>query len=249
MKTKHWTVLGNHRLLVLLFLRMFIVTSGDIFSQSIKGNGKVKTENREIKGFNRLIAQGSFELYLVQGENEGVQIESDENLVELFQTRLDGKTLYITMSADLKKSVQTSVSVSFKELEQITLLEEVGLKSEKVLQFSSLNIMSTGLSKIEMELFASNCTLEVADGSFVFLKGYTEIFDVRAHDESELQAGELQSDYCKVKTSGLSEITVNAQKELAMMVTGQSNVYYSGEPTITQRVFSSNGFIVKRKQN
>jgi hypothetical protein len=248
MKRKYCTSFNsNHFPITLFLLALFIFNGNDAICQAIKGNGKVKTEVRELAGFNRLIVQGNIELYLVQGETEGVRIEADENLVEFFQTRLDGKTLYITMSADLKKSTQTSVSVSFKELEQITLLDQVGLKSEKVLQFSSINILNSGLSKIEIELFASNCTIELNDGSYAYLKGYSEVFDVRLHDETELQAGELQTDYCKVKSSGLTEVTINAQKELALMVTGQSNVYYFGEPTITQRVFASNGFIVKRK--
>jgi hypothetical protein len=160
---------------------------------------------------------------------------------------MDDKTLYITMSADLKKSTQLNVTVSFKELQQITLLDEVGLKSEKVLQFSNINIINSGLSKIEMELFASSCSIELNDGSFALLKGYSEIFECKLHDESELQAAELQTDYCKIKASGLTEVNINVQKELALMATGQSNIYYVGEPNITQRIFSSNGFIVKRK--
>lgn len=240
--TSNW--LKFNKIVVLTILVVFPYVT---FSQVAKGNGKIKTDIRELTGFTKLIVQGSFELYLTQGEAEGVRIEADENLVEFFQTRMDDKTLYITMSADLKKSSQLNVTVSFKELQQITLLDEIGLKSEKVLQFSNITIINSGLSKIEMEMYASSCSIELNDGSFALLKGYSEVFECKLHDESELQAAELQTDYCKVKASGLTEVNINVQKELALMATGQSNVYYVGDPNITQRIFSSSGFIVKRK--
>lgn len=231
---------------VCLFLSFSI--SNNLYSQIIRGNGKVRTDIRELTGYNEIIAQGQFTLILTQGDKEGVRIETDENLIELFQTRVDNKKLYVTMLADLRRSEGINVYVSIKALESIILLDAVKLKTETVIHFDELTINTAGMSELNLELFAASLNLELVDGTYAYLKGYTENFHVHVHDETELNAFDLQSDFCNVQSTGLTEVMIDAQKELKLMVTGGSNVYYTGNPTITERIFASTGFIVKRQR-
>ena len=234
---------------ILIFTTLFFVLIYiDASSQVIKGNGKILTDNRDLTGFNELIAQGSFNLVLTQGEKEGVQIVTDENVVELFQTRVDGKKLYITMVADVKKSASTNVYVSVKELVNIILLSEITLKTESVIHFDELKIFSGGLSQLNLEVYAASLNMQLTDGTYTYLKGYTEKFTAEVHDETELNAFEMQIDYCDILASGLTEIMIDVQKDLKMLISGGSNLYYTGNPVISQRIFSSTGFIVKRQK-
>jgi hypothetical protein len=234
---------------ILIFTTLFfILINIDATSQVIKGSGKIVTDNRELTGFNELIAQGSFNLILTQGEKEGVRIVTDDNVVELFQTRVDGKKLYITMVADVKKSASTNVYVSVKELVNIILLSEISLKTETVIHFDELNIFSGGLSQLNLEVYAASLKMQLTDGTYTYLKGYTEKFAAEVHDETELNAFEMQVDYCDILASGLTEVMIDVQKELKMLISGGSNLYYTGNPVISQRIFSSTGFIVKRQK-
>jgi len=219
-----------------------------LHSQITKGEGALKTDIRELSGFTEIIAQGRFDLVLVQGPQEGIRIESDENLLELFQTRVDEKKLFITMNADIRKYSVLKVTVSFKELNNIMLLNEVSLSSTNVIHFDDVQFYSTGISKINFEIFTTNLKLHITDGSYAYFKGYAENLTVEMHDESELNAFDMPSDKCMVTSTGLSEVMISAQKDLKLMVSGLSNVYYMGEPKISQRIFSSSGFIVKRKR-
>lgn len=218
-------------------------------SQIIKGEGSLKTDVREISGFTEIIAQGRFDLILVEGEKEGVRIETNENLLELFQTRLEGEVLYISMTADIRKFDAMNVTVSIKALNKILLLGEVGLKTNNVIHFDNLEIFSGGMSKIEMELYASHLTLQLTDGTFAHFKGFSETLDAEIHDETELNAFEMEVEKADILSSGLTEVMINVKNDLKLMVSGSSNIYYKGEPTISQRIFSSTGFIVKRAGN
>jgi hypothetical protein len=234
---------------ILIFTTLFfILINIDASSQAIKGSGKIVTDNRELTGFNELIAQGSFNLILTQGEKEGVRIVTDDNVVELFQTRVDGKRLYITMVADVKKTESTNVYVSVKELVNIILLSEITLKTETVIHFDELKIFSGGLSQLNLEVYAASLNMQLTDATYTYLKGYTEKFTAEVHDETELNAFEMQIDYCDILASGLTEVMIDVQKELKMMISGGSNLYYTGNPVISQRIFSSTGFIVKRQK-
>lgn len=227
---------------------IFILFGIQGYAQVVKGNGNVKTSVRELSGFNELVVQGSFELIIQQGEQEGVRIETDENLSELFQTRLDGKTLFINMLADVRKSTAMNVYVSIKELTKIVLLNDIRLKSHNVIHFDQLEVFSGGMSEIELEIHASSLQCELTDGTYAYFKGFTENLNIEIHDETELNAFDLESNNCKVLSSGLTEVMVNVKTDLKVQVTGASNVYYTGEPTISERIFASTGFIVKRKR-
>ncbi|PKP09961.1 MAG: hypothetical protein CVU09_08635 [Bacteroidetes bacterium HGW-Bacteroidetes-4] len=228
---------------------IFLFSFSVVNAQVIKGEGEVKTDVRELTGFTGIIAQGKFELTLVQGGSEGVRIESNENLLEFFQTRIEDSILYISMTADIRKYNALNVTVSIKELKKIYLLNEISLVSNRVIHFEELEVFSGGMSRINLELYTSKLNLQLADGTFASIKGFAESMQAEIHDETELNAFELQVNKAFILSSGLTEVMVHVKKELRLMVSGSSNVYYMGEPSIKERIFSSNGFIVKRKSD
>lgn len=231
---------------------IYIILAFCLFSyvsiaQTVKGSGKLKTETVDYSGFKHLMLQGKFNVTLIQGDTEGLRISTDDNLIDLFQTRMEGDILYITMLADIKKYEELNLSLSVRDLQSITLLNQVSIKSLQVLHFDDIAIFSSGGSQIDCEFYATRMVLNVHDQAFTKLKGYAEILSINAHDETETNAFKLQSERCQVTTTGYSEVMIFAEKTLKLKATGESNIYYIGEPKITERIFSSAGFIVKRK--
>lgn len=215
-------------------------------AQNIKGNGKVKTDVRQVGGFNCVVVQGFVELYLSQETTESVKIESEENLVSLFKTSVSDSTLYVFVPS-VKKALKLNVTVAYKDLKQIILLNEVTLQSEKVANFDNIEIICGGASRLNFEFKAVKSTIKVLDNSAVSLRGYTEYLTVEAHDETEVNAFDLQSDNCTVIGSGFAEISINVKKRLGITMSGSCNLYYMGEANIWQRNFTSTGLITKRK--
>lgn len=215
-------------------------------AQTIKGNGKIKTEVRQVSGFNRVVVQGQVELYLSQETTENVKIESEENLVSLFKTSVSDSTLYVFVPS-IKKALKLNVTVAFKDLKQVVLLNEVTLNSEKVSNFDEIEFICGDASKLNFEFKARKCTLKVSDSGNASLRGYTEYLTINASDETEVNAFDLQADDCTVVGSGYAEISVNAKKNLGVTISGNSNLYYMGEAKIWQRNFTSSGLITKRK--
>lgn len=220
--------------------------SGSALAQNIKGNGKIKTEVRQISGFNRVVVQGQVELFLSQETTENVKIESEENLISLFKTSVSDSTLYVFVPS-VKKALKLNVTVAFRDLKQVTLLNEVTLKSEKASNFDEIEFVCGDASKLDFEFKASKCSLKVFDSGNATLRGYTEKLSIDAHDDAVVNTFDLQSDYCTVIGSGYAEISVNAKKKLGVTISGGSNLYYMGEANIWQRNFTSSGLITKRR--
>ncbi len=225
---------------------MLALASSNICAQNIKGNGKVKTDVRQVGGFNRVVVQGLVELFLSQESTESVKIESEENLISYFKTSVSDSTLYVFVPS-IKKALRLNVTIAYKDLKQIVLLNEVTLNSEKVANFDNIEIICGGSSRLNFEFKAANSMIKVLDNSNVSLRGYTENLTIEAHDETEVNAFDLQSDYCTIIGSGYAEISINAKKKLGITMSGSCNLYYMGEANIWQRNFTSSGLITKRK--
>ena len=232
--------------LLAIFTLAFALTPLTANSQNIKGNGKVKTDVRQVNGFNRVVVQGLVELFLSQESTESVKIESEENLISLFKTSVSDSTLYVFVPS-VKKALKLNVTVAYKDLKQIILLNEVTLQSEKVANFDDIEIICGGSSRLNFEYKAARSTIKVLDNSAVSLRGYSEYLTVEAHDETEVNAFDLQSDNCTVIGSGFAEISINVKKKLGVTMSGNCNLYYMGEANIWQRNFTSTGLITKRK--
>lgn len=237
----------NKFISIICTLCFAMLLSFSVSAQTIKGNGKLKTDVKVLSGFNKVVAQGNFELYLSQEEGECVKIEADENLIDLFQTSVVNGSLFIILSADIKKTSKITVTVAFRDLDDVTLLNQVSLKTSKVLNFDDLILTCADQSRADIEVMASNFVTNFVDGSYAAIKGYSEKLTVNAGDESEILLFDLQTDECIVNASGYSEVSVNAKKTIQPRVSGHSSLYYMGDAKVKNRQFSSSGFIVKRK--
>ena len=240
--------MSNNKIIRLLAFFALTLTLAPITTnaQTVKGNGKIKTEVRQVSGFNRVVVQGQVELFLSQESTENVKIESEENLISLFKTSVSDSTLYVFVPS-VKKALKLNITVAFKDLKQVVLLNEVTLNSEKVSNFDEIEFVCGDASRLNFEFKSRKCTIKVHDNGNASLRGYTEFLTVEAHDETEVNAFDLQSDNCTVLGSGYAEISVNAKKRLGVTLSGNSNLYYMGEANIWQRNFTSSGLITKRK--
>ncbi len=214
--------------------------------QIARGNGKIKSETRTYSDFTEVVAIGNFDLYLTRGEKVGVRIDTDENLVNFFQTRTEGNILFIEMLAEVRKFKDLSVYLSVDELTKISALGSVRLLSDEALQFENLDITCGDGSLVELNLSANNLSINFTDFANAVLKGSTKNLIMKCSDESIINAFGLTTHNCHLTTSGYSEVRINVSDEIQIKATGQSNVYYTGNARITERIFSSAGFVVKR---
>jgi hypothetical protein len=67
-----------------LLIVLFAFASTKSFAQkweTIKGNGQIKTETRQVNTFTSLTSQGSMNVEISYGSSNSLTIEADENLL------------------------------------------------------------------------------------------------------------------------------------------------------------------------
>src|SRR3712207_5902634 len=112
--------------------------------ETLEGNGKLVTREVPVGSFNELKASGVSELKLSQGDKEGVKIEADENLQDLFEVKTEGNRLVIDMkklkNKNLKSKNKMRVHITFKSLKEMNLQMVGNVASEERLSFDNLEL-------------------------------------------------------------------------------------------------------------
>ena len=61
--------------------------------RGVRGSGDLITEERDVRAFDEIRTAGSFDIYVEVGPEQSVKITFDDNLIDLIETEVRGKTL------------------------------------------------------------------------------------------------------------------------------------------------------------
>ena len=89
----------------------------------IEGSGNVITRDVTVQSFDELSISGVFSVLLTQGGKEGVKIEADDNLQDLFEVKNEGSKLNISMKkgVNFSSKKKMKVYITFKNLKNMDL--------------------------------------------------------------------------------------------------------------------------------
>ncbi len=85
-----------------IFLLLVIALSLNSCLDSIDGNGKVKTETRDVSSFDKIEVSDNFQVILNQGVKEKLEIAVDENLIKFIETKVENNILKISSARSIK---------------------------------------------------------------------------------------------------------------------------------------------------
>jgi hypothetical protein len=175
----------------------------------IRGDGEIKTEDRPISDFSKVVVKGGYEIKWSSGK-AALKLSADENLLPLIKTVVSGHTLWIDSKEQLAPSKTITIILCSASLADMQLS---GGKSFKASQISGheLKIESSGAWDISV------------DGSITKL-------EARLAGASKLNAKSLQTQTAKLSLLGASDAHVTVTDALKVSVIGACSVVYSGNP-------------------
>ena len=84
----------KQKILVLAILSLPLLFTSCILSPSIKGNGNIVEEKREIEPFDEIKVSRGINLYITQCDTTELLIRADENLIDVIETEVLGGVLF-----------------------------------------------------------------------------------------------------------------------------------------------------------
>lgn len=180
------------------------------FGGAVEGSGNVKTETRNVGGFDKVEAGGAVKVEITAQKDFSVIVEADDNLLASIKTEISGDTLKIYSEDRISPKTNISVKISMPE---IVGLEVSGASSGNVSNVKSdlIELSASGASKIKI------------DGEVIKLTA-------DASGASKIDAENLKAEDADVDASGASSATVLATEQLDLNASGASKISYVGEP-------------------
>ena len=169
------------KIIILSFLFLSMISFGQK-KEKIKGSKIVKLEQKQVGDFESLEVEDNLEIFLIKGDECGIEIEADDNLIEFVEYKLAGKNLRISTSRDISSYKKLSV--------RVTYTGKFNLVSAK----DETNV--TALSDVVLD----NITFKSYDYAKLFLNAKTKSFTLMANDKSKVELN-LKSEKTAVDVS------------------------------------------------
>lgn len=191
---------------ILLGLSFLLLTSTTIFSQlRLKGNKIVTTQNREVSNFNIIEVSADVDVYLSQGNQNTVSVETDENLQNAVSILVDNNTLRINFSDKISKSKKMNVHVTVTEdLQIISAYKNANIYADTRLILRKLTINAFENADFKVKIDADDFYINGFKNTNLNFDVFSKNMEAKINDACKLKlAGEIDSLKTEIKNNGI----------------------------------------------
>jgi len=203
------------RKIPIVLLAACVVLAGGCHLPGIRGNGRIKTEERSVAAFANVDASGAFEIEWQNGA-PAVRITTDENLLPYIENNVSDNTLHLRTRDHVWPTHGIKVFISSPT--------RTGGR------------MRGAVKLVVKQLSGPTFALESKGASVVTLDGSVDRLLVDMTGASQLAADGLQVKTAEISTTGAGDAEVTVADTLNVVITGAGKVTYSGNPTIKKQI-------------
>ena len=202
--------------LVKMFVLAMVIAIG---TNNVAIANEEQSENRKVGNFDAIKVSTGIDLYLTMGESQKVKIVADEDIIDQVITEVKGGTLHIYVKSSKlfnwgfgRTTRKAYVTVS--ELKGISASSGSDVKSENTLRGDELKIKASSGSDVELDVVYKDLWVDTSSGSDTRLSGRVKNLHAESSSGSEINAEDLESEICHVRTSSGSDAKVHVTDEL-----------------------------------
>jgi|TARA_R110000737_G_scaffold122420_1_gene154347 hypothetical protein len=211
------------KILGILFIAvgMFTIASCDeIFNENFEGKGPLVKRTIKVGSFDEVEISGSMKLFIRQGAEQRVIIESQANILDRFEAKTRSGRLEVEMEKGNYRDVDFNIYIT------VPYIKYIGGSGASEIELSHFNQLG------ELELDFSGATEFKAVGK----ESNVDRLIVDISGAGELAGFLLKCRRIDLDLSGASSCEVYATETLNLDISGASEVRYKGNPRITQDV-------------
>lgn len=210
-----------------------------MMDERVRGNGSIKTENRNVGSFEEIEVGGNIDVYFTQGPAGPVRIETDDNLLGLIETETNGDRLVIRVKDDfnIDPTRDNKVYVSAPAIDWFDASGACSIRGEnKITSSKALDIHLSGASHADLDLNAPAVDADLSGACKLNLRGETKDLTIDGSGATRAKCYDLKAENVDIDISGAGDVETFASVKLNVRVSGAGNVKYKGNPTVNQSV-------------
>lgn len=248
-------------------LWLFILMTGLMFTgcydhwHHVEGNYDVTTETRQLPGFDRVINEGEFDVYIIQDSLSEVTLEAESNLIPLIRTHIEGSALVIDTHDDLRSNYPMKLYVHTPYISEVKLSGSGLMHAENIatgdfetslsgsgsilISGTAGNVRSSisGSGSLDLGLICDELDADISGSGEMEVWGSANKGDFHISGSGSIHAYDLILQECYATISGSGSIYVTVEDYLDVNISGSGNVYYMGNPVIETRITGSGSVI------
>jgi len=218
---------------LLLFL-VLVISSLGITAQN-DSDWKSRTYN--VGEFQRIKLEGSFRVYLIQGNENLVEVRTnDADAFDYLEINNYESILKIEEDFEPFNFDRVNLYITFKTLEAVKIEGGVNLRTRGYLDLQDFEIDVEGGAKIDLALKAADVRVKGEGGVLFELDGVADNLNVKLSGAGHFDADELKTKHVTIKIEGVGTGSVYATETLNTKIEGVGKVRYRGNPEVTKNI-------------
>lgn len=212
----------------------------------VKGSGDMVTEERDVIEFSWIETLGAFDVFVKVGEKQSVLITFDDNLIDLIETKVKGKTLKIYSDESFRSKRTCKIEITVPKLEGATTRGS-----------GDITVMNVNSDVFECDINGSgDITVKNLEGDFLECRingsgdfsadGKVEELEIRVYGSGDVDTRDLRAKEANVVIKGSGDARVHADESFDGSVYGSGDIAYYGDPEHTSKHVAGSGSIRRR---
>lgn len=186
----------------------------------VPGSGVIVAQPRSVSAFQSVSLEGGADITIEASASEtSCELEVDDNLQELIETRVENGVLIIRPTENIAPTKSMVVRIKTPTLEGLTIA-------------GSADVTITNLQQ-------TNFALTLSGSGDVNVAGASEEASYTIQGSGSIAASDLKTQSTSITINGSGEALLNVEKELAVRINGSGTVRYRGAAEVSEQIFGS----------
>jgi hypothetical protein len=200
---------------------------------TIKGNKNLVSKEYPVSSFLNLHLSVNGRVELYQGDEEKVEITTDDNLLPFIGVVNSGKTLFVTSEEGYRRPefTQLTAKIYLRQISKLNIRCSGGevTTPHTISLAQSLEIKIQSVGNTELKLDLPFLKMLIQNEGNVILSGKCGEAEIKSQSEGNLFARELLADHLKIKNMSEGNVEVFAANTISISHYGEGFIHYYGE--------------------
>jgi len=208
--------------------------------QTVRGSGNIATETRNVSAFDRVSVAGAGELTLVQGEEESLTIEADDNLLPLIESEVvNGRLSIGPRRVNLRPTTTVRYNLRLRDIRRLDLSGSVHATADSV-KGDHFVVIISGSGRMDLaSLDAGTLTSSISGSGSTQVAGQVKQQKIHVTGSGSHGAKDLKCAEAEADISGSGHVSLWVVDSLTADISGSGRVEYRGNPRVTSHVSGS----------
>lgn len=237
---------------------VFVLSACGVTSPFVTGSGKMVTKSFDVQDFDQIRLSTSGVLYIEQGDEFSMSVETDDNILPLLNVEVEQGVLAIRTepAATLLQRETLIYRVTLPELSATDLsgsaevrVEDFTAESLRInlsgsgdVTFMKLDVKSlatriSGSGKVTVEdITAETILTEINNSGEIRLAGTADSHEIRVSGSGDVFAEDLNVSGAQVTVNGSGDVTLWVLDSMDVIISSSGNVQFYGSPKVTQTI-------------